>query len=201
MSNSPKSQVNASTSQHLSPAFLRLGWIGFFVQTLLGLIPILVVIIYALAKWGQPAAGRLSVGLGLALTCLIMLIFSIYWCFRYTKLARRLKRQNSRLTYATMVRDLKLGLFTNIGVMAISVLIALIRVGELTFKLLTLPQGATVIAPNQIGTTLAVPGALVTPSSLIAIQATLNVIAAGLVGIIIALQLLFRVERSRNTTN
>jgi hypothetical protein len=46
-----------------------------------------------------------------------------------------------------------------------------------------------------MGTTLAVPGALITPSNLIAIQAMINVIAAGLVGVVIAVILLLKVEQ------
>jgi hypothetical protein len=64
--------------------------------------------------------------------------------------------------------------------------------------MLTLPQGGTVIAPNQIGTTVAAPGALITPSNMIAIQAMINAIAAGLVGAIVALLLLYQVGQHRN---
>jgi Protein of unknown function (DUF3611) len=85
--------------------------------------------------------------------------------------------------------------------MVIAVLIALLRVGELTVKMLTLPQGATVIAPNQIGTTIGTPGALITPSNMIAIQAMLNIIAAGVVGTIVALLLLYQVGQHRSSNH
>jgi hypothetical protein len=173
-----------------------LGWVGFWLQALFGFIPILVLVANVLARPGQ--AGGFSLGLWLAIACLVILCFSIYWCFRYTRLATRLESRDLRPAKAQVIRDLKLGLTANASVMVIAVLIALLRVGELTFKMLTLPQGATVIAPNQLGTTIGTPGALITPSNMIAIQAMLNIIAAGLVGTIVALLLLYRVGQHRN---
>lgn len=68
----------------------------------------------------------------------------------------------------------------------------------LTFRMMTLPQGATVIAPQQAGTVMA-PGALITPSHMIAIQAMVYAIAAGLVGVIVSLLLLHQVGQHRNS--
>ncbi|MEA5532541.1 DUF3611 family protein [Crocosphaera sp. XPORK-15E] len=196
-----KSETSSPTPQQIGRSLLWLGRIGLILQVLLGFIPLLVVVTYVLSQSGQKQTGGFSLGLWLAIACLIILIFSIYWCFRYTQLAKKLKNSETRPSKSQIIRDLQLGLFANIGIMVFAVLIALLRVGELTFKLLTLPQGATVIAPNQIGTTLAAPGALITPSNMIAIQAMLNVIAAGLVGVIVALLLLYQVGQHRNTVD
>jgi hypothetical protein len=189
------------TYRQLARYFRLFGQIGLILQALLGIIPILVVIVYVIFQQGQPATGGLSFGFWLAIACLIMLLFSLYWCFRYIQLAHQLAHQDTRMTYSGLLRDLKLGLWVNIGIMGFSMLIALIRVGELTIKLLFLPQGATVISPNPLGTSLALPGTLITPSNLIAIQAMLNVIAAGLVGVIITTSLFFFVEKSRQIFN
>lgn len=194
-----KPESTSPTPQQVAYSLRWLGWIGFWSQALLGFIPILVVVANVLFKPGQQQIGGFSMGLWLAIACLIILLFSIYWCFRYTRLANQLENQNLRPTKAQVIRDLRLGLIANIGIMAIAVLIALSRVGALTFKMLTLPQGATVIAPNQIGTTVAAPGALITPSNMIAIQAMINAIAAGLVGVVVALLLLYQVGQHRNS--
>lgn len=191
-------EAPSSTPQQVARSLRWLGWAGFWLQTLLGFVPILVVVTNLLVKSGQPMSG-FSVGFWLAIVCLITLLFSIYWCFRYTQLANKLERPDLRPARSQVIRDLKLGLLINIGIMIIAVLIALSRVGGLTFKMLTLPQGATVIAPNQIGTTVAAPGALITPSNMIAIQAMINTIAAGLIGLIVALLLLYQVGQHRNS--
>ncbi|MGV0028590.1 DUF3611 family protein [Phormidesmis priestleyi] len=133
----------------------------------------------------------------MAIACLIVLLFSIYWCFRYTQLANKLEIRDLRPAKSKVIRDLKLGLLINIGMIAIAVLIAMFRVGALTFKMLTVPQGATVIAPNQLGTVAS--ASLITPSNMIAIQAMINTIAAGLVGTVIALLLLYQVGQHRSS--
>jgi hypothetical protein len=173
-----------------------LGWAGFWLQALFGFIPILVVVANVLFNPGSQQSGGFSFGLWLAIICLLILLFSIFWCFRYTQLATRLETPDRRPPKSQVVRDLKLGLVANLGIMASAVLIALTRVGELTYKMLVLPQGATLITPNQVGTTVA-PGALVTPSNMIAIQAMVNAIAAGLIGTIVALILLFQLGIAR----
>lgn len=193
------SEAPSLTPSQIARSLRWLGWIGFWLQTLFGFIPILVLVANVLARPGQ--VGGFSFGLWLAIACLIILIFSIYWCFRYTRLADKLETRDLRPAKSQVLRDLKLGLVANVVVMVIAVLIALLRVGELTVKMLTLLQGATVIAPNQIGTTIGAPGALITPSNMIAIQAMLNIIAAGVVGTIVALLLLYQVGQHRSSNH
>ena len=198
MFNFLSSEAPSLTPQQIARSFRRLGWVGFWLQALLGFIPILVVVAEILSKPGQQQAGGFSIGFWLAIACLIILFFSIYWCFRYTRLANKLEMRELRPTKSQVIQDLKLGLVANIGIMTIAVLIALLQVGGLTLKMLRLPQGATVIAPNQVGTTLA-QGAMISPSNMIAIQAMVNAIAAGLVGVVVALLLLYQVGKPRSS--
>ncbi|BAU63534.1 hypothetical protein STA3757_08990 [Stanieria sp. NIES-3757] len=185
------------TPQQIASSLRRLGWIGFWLQALLGFIPLLVTIATILFRTRQQQLRVFSFGLWLAIACLVILIFSIYWCFRYTQLANKLESRELRPTKSQVFRDLKLGLVANLGIMTSAVLIALMRVGELTFKMLILPQGSTVIVPNQTTTTMT-QGALIAPSNMIAIQAMVNAIAAGLIGTIVALLLLYRIGQHRN---
>ncbi|MBW4550164.1 MAG: DUF3611 family protein [Aphanocapsa sp. GSE-SYN-MK-11-07L] len=192
-----KAEAASPTPQQIARSCRWLGWIGFSLQALLGFIPILVVVTTVLFNPRQQQQSGFSVGLWLAIACLIILIFSIYWCFRYTQLANRLEIRDLRPAKSQVIQDLKLGLLANLGIMAIAVLIALSRVGELTFKMLILPQGATVITPSPTGRLVA-QGAMITASNMIAIQALINAIAAGLIGVIVALLLLYQVGQHRN---
>ncbi|MBW4526238.1 MAG: DUF3611 family protein [Phormidium tanganyikae FI6-MK23] len=198
MFNFLSSEAPASTPQQVARSMRLLGWLGFGLQALLGFIPLIVVIANVLSRPGQQQAVAFSGGLWLAIACSIVLLFSIYWCFRYTSLANKLESRDQRPAKAQVIRDLKLGLLANIGISAIAVSIALVRVGEITLNMLRLPQGATVVSPSQIGTTVA-QGSMISPSNMIAIQAMVNSIAAGLVGIIIALLLLYQVGKHRNS--
>lgn len=194
------SEATSPTPRQIAQSFRLLGWIGFGLQAFLGFIPIFVVVMTVLFNPMQRQLG-FSLGLWMAIACLGMLLFSIYWCFRYTQLANRLEDRDLRPAKSQVIGDLKRGLIANIGIIAIAVVIALSRVGSLTFKMLTLPQTATVVTPNQFGTTIAAPGTLIAPSNMIAIQAMINAIAAGLVGIVVALLLLHQVGQHRNSNN
>lgn len=192
------SDAPSSTPQQIARSFRWLGWIGFGLQSLLGFIPILVVIANVFSKPGQQQTGGFSSGLLMAIVCLIILFFSIYWCFRYTQIANRLENPDRRPAKAQVIRDVKWGLIANIGIMTIAVIVALFRVGELTFTMLRLPQGATVITANQVGSTVA-QGAVISPSNMIAVQAMVNAIAAGLVGAVVALLLLYQIGSPRTS--
>lgn len=197
-----KPDASSQTPQQIARSFRWLGWIGFCLQALLGFVPILVVVTTVLFKSGPSQTGGSSAGLWLAIACLAILIFSIYWCFRYTQLANQLEIPDLRPAKSRVVQDLKLGLLANLSIMAIAVLVTLSRVGELTFKMLTLPQGSTIITPKTVGTgTMIAQGAMITPSNMIAIQAMVNAIAAGLVGVVVALLLLYQLGQRRRVND
>lgn len=185
------------TPREIAVSFRWLGWVGFALQAVLGVIPLIVVVTNALFSPIQRQIG-FSFGLWSAIACLGLLIFSIYWSFRYTMLARRLEDPDRRPSKVQVVQDIKWGLMVNLGIIAISTTIGMFRVGQLTYKMLTLPQSATVITPNPLGTTVAAPSSLIAPSNMIAIQAVMNAIAAGLVGVVVSLLLLSLVGQHRN---
>jgi hypothetical protein len=186
MGNFFKSDISSSSPQRMASSFRRLGWVGFWLQVFLGFIPILVLMIKVLS--GQSRVNT-SWGLFLVIACLLALLLAIYWCFQYVRLARKLRDVDNRPTRAAVMRSLWMGLTINIVGMICAVLIAMKLIGKLTLNMLRLPQGATVITPG-IGGTSFYQNQLLTPSDMITVQATINVIAAELVGIIIALLLL-----------
>lgn len=104
----------------------------------------LVVVIARLVVTPQWRSLRSSFGLWVALVGLAILLFSIYWCFRYIRMAARLEDPDLRPAKSAVKRNLKLGLLSNLALVTLGVLLALWRVTALTLKMLTLPQGATV---------------------------------------------------------
>lgn len=189
-----KSGSGRPTPEQIARNCRRLGWMGFWLQAVLGLIPLLVVLGLVVSRLGQGAGSLFSLGFWLAIGCLGLLIFSTYWSYRYTRLAGRLEGTESRPSKSGVKRTLEIGLLANLSVMTIAVLIALGHVSQLTMRMLTVPQGATVVTPNQAVT----QGALVSPSNMLAIQAIVHAIATGLVGVVIALLLIQQVSRHRN---
>jgi len=200
MFNFLNAEAPSLTPKDIARSFRWLGWVGFWLQALLGFIPILVVVTMVLFNPAERRRSAFSFGLWLAIACLGILVFCIYWCFRYTQLGTQLEIPDQRPKKSRVYQDLKLGLVANLSTMTIAVVIALSQVAGLTVKMLTLPQGATVITPNSSATTVT-PGAMITPSNMIAIQALINAIAAGLVGLIVALLLLYIVGQHRNVND
>lgn len=180
-----KSDIPPINPHRMASSLRRLGWIGFWLQVALGFIPILVLIIKVLS--GQSRVNT-SLGLFLAIACLLTLLLAMYWCFHYVRLARKLEDTQMRPAKVAVIRSLWIGLTINIVGMICAVLIAMKLIGTLTLKMLKLPQGATIITPGTAGSINQSP--LLTPSDMITIQAMINTIAAELVGIIIALLLL-----------
>ncbi|MGF1567602.1 MAG: DUF3611 family protein [Nodosilinea sp.] len=184
--------------QQIARSCRWLGWGGFWLQALLGFLPLLVVVAKIFASPAQWPNSWSSLGLWLAIICLAVLLFSIHWCYRYTQLAARIEHPELRPAKSAVGRTLRIGLVANLSMMVLAVVIMLWRVSALTFKMLSVPQGATVVTPNQAAATLT-PGALITPSNMIALQAMGSTIAAGLVGVIVALLLIYQVGRHRNS--
>lgn len=181
-----KSDIPSIGPQRMASSLRRLGWVGLWLQVILGFIPVLVLIIKVLSGQSQITT---SLGLFLTIACLLALLLAIYWCFHYVRLARKLEDADLRPVKAVVIRSLWIGLTINIVGMFCAVLIAMGRIGTLTLNMLRLPQGATIITPGT-GGDLINRGPLMTPSDMIIIQAMINTIAAELVGIIIALLLL-----------
>ncbi len=188
----PPSKPNV---HQIASEFYRLGWIGFWVQLGLGIIPI-VILLFVLLFDNRPnsaQAGNAWLGTILAYGCLLTLIFTIYWCFHYTQLSDQLKNPELRPSKAQIRRSLWIGILANLCGMTCAMIVALWRVGTLLFRMLSLPPGASTIYTPMPGAAVVNPGSIIVPMNMISLQAMMNTIAAELVGVTVTLWLLYRV--------
>jgi hypothetical protein len=173
--------------------FKRFGWLGFWLQIVLGVTPIML-LIFSLLFSGQkqPSTGALgsTIGLILAYVALSVLVFTIYWCYRYTRLAKRLDNPEARPPKADVIRMLWISIIVNIGGMISAIFIAIWKVSSMLFNMLLMPQGAIVTPAAPL-----MRSPLITPFDMITLQAIVNTMAAELVGLVIALWLLYRVNQ------
>lgn len=191
------SDAPSLSPQQIAANFRTLGWMGMSMQLLLGAIPLLVLIGFLFFGPNRQAGSPFALGTVLAITCVGLLLFSVYWCFRYTQLGQDIADPNFRPPRSLVNRDLRIGLLVNLGSVISAVAIAFWQTTNLTFRLLSQPPASTTIARSQTDTVIT-SGARITASNLIMLQATIHTIAAGIVGILIALWLLALMQqRSR----
>jgi len=84
--------LRPSRTKSLATAFWRLGWTGFFVQVVLGAIPVMLMI-YAFVFGRDAASGtrsRLALLEYLTIANLLVLVFTTLWFYWYTRLAKRI---------------------------------------------------------------------------------------------------------------
>ncbi|MBD2430854.1 MULTISPECIES: DUF3611 family protein [Fischerella] len=187
-SHSPSTNVHRIASE-----FRILGWIGFWLQLVLGSIPLFIAIPTLLFRSNPGRVGtQNSIGVFFAYACLLVLIFTIYWCFRYTRLSKKLDDPDLRPSRKEVTRDLWIGILANISGMIFAVIVLLTQVGLLLNRVLSIPQGAATIYTPLPGAAIATSNLPITPLQIISMQAVSCAIAAELVGVIVALWLLYR---------
>jgi hypothetical protein len=159
----------------------------------LGLIPFILVTFQSIFSSKPQPIGVPDSGNILSFVDILTLLFTIYWCFRYTRLAGKLGDSNQRPTKARVIREVWIGIIANLVVILLAVLIGIVTVGGLLYVILSLPQGAATILQLTPGGKVINPGPIIVPMDILGLLAVMNVILAGLVGVIVSLWLLYRV--------
>ncbi|MEM9567806.1 MAG: DUF3611 family protein [Cyanobacteria bacterium P01_E01_bin.34] len=182
----------------LAKAFLKLGWISFWLQFALGIIPVLLLLFALLFRGVTTDGPGTTVEVSLAYTSLVFLLFSIFWSFRYTRMGRSLLNSDRRPSSSHVMRMLRIGLFGNLIGMVCSLLVAMGAVGAMLLNVLSQPQGAILTDPRiGIGPPGLASNQWIVPLDVVWLQALLNNMAAQLVGILVTLYLLNRFLKSR----
>ena len=182
--------------RQIAITFRRLGWIGFWCQVVLGLIPVILMTFQWVFSSKPQLIGVPDSGNILSFVDMLTLVFTIYWCFRYTRLASKLEDSNQRPAKARVIKEVWIGIIANVGVILLAVLIGMVMVGGLLYAILSLPPGAATILQPAPGGALINPGPIIVPMDLLGLLAVMNVILAGLVGVIVSLWLLSRLRKT-----
>ena len=193
MSHYPKVTVHTSERQKAARLLKSLGWSCFWLQLVLTVVSGL---IFGFATLDPNLNLNLKSGIGLlsVLGGMAALSFSLYWCFRYVRLGRKLDAPESALhpSRKETIEVLQFGVLVNLIAMLFTLVSIEAIVGSLLLKTLSVPQGAAVYRTGQ----------LVVPIDIFIVQANISMIMAQFVGISIPFGLASRVdhrwERSRS---
>jgi hypothetical protein len=181
--------VRPSKGNSLAPAFRRLGWAGLWLQVVFGSLPIILMVYYlifsrnaAISRSGFPFIEYLTI------ISLLMLAFTTFWSYRYTRLAKRIDDPARRPTESYIVGTVWTGVVGSTAGMLFSMIVMLIEAANLLFYFLKAPQGGIPV----VQTTGAEAGQFVTSVDMVSLMALILTLFAELIVLVFSLWLLFR---------
>jgi hypothetical protein len=170
--------------------FSRLGWIGFWVQVVVGSVPaMLMIYVFAFARGtGTGTRGGLPLVEYLTIVSLLVLAFTTIWSYRYTRLAKRIADPQQRTSELALNRAAWTGVVASTLGIVFSMLVMLVEVTHLLFYFLRAPQAGVPV----IQTTGGGPSSWVSAADIMSLMALILSLWAELVVLLFSLWLLFR---------
>lgn len=164
------------------------GWMAFWIQLGLAVVSVLALLFAATGRgFAEQQNAGLGVGMFWAACGVVVLLFSVYWDFRYTRIGKSLENPNPalHLSKADTTTIIRLGIIAGL----VGILLTLLGAGStvlvLVAKSISQPPGVAITDPYRIIRALDVFVAV----------ANINGIAAHFVGTIASLWLLERVHQ------
>lgn len=189
-----ESSLSSTSQDKIAKLFSRYGWTGFWLQVVLASF-FLLIATYVLFL-SRSAATQLQVmGFSeyLALIAFVILLFTIFWFYRYTRLARKMADPQRRPSKSSVIRTLWIGVwFSCLGIM-ISMFAMLSEVGRLLLVLLRAPQGGIPVIQTNFE-----PSTWISAVDMVGLLADLSVLAGELIVLTFSLWLLLRVSAASN---
>jgi len=181
--------VEPSKGSSLASWLVRLGWIGFWLQVVFGALPIIVMVYYfVFSRSGtNPRSGFPFIEY-LTIANILLLVFTTFWSYRYTRLGRRLMDPERRPPESSVIRTVWIGVVASATGMVFCMIVMLIEAANLLFFFLRAPQGGIPVVQTS-GTEATYWVSSVDMVSLVALILTLF---AELIVLILSLWLLFR---------
>lgn len=191
MSNTTKAPWKLSKPENLAKQFSRLGWIGFWMQVALIILPI-ILLLYVLFMSSPESAQSKGIDLSnyLSYGSLLVMLFTIFWFYRYTRLAKRIPDPALRPAKSSVIQTLWIGLgASGLGIL-FSMILMINAVLRLLFVLLATPQtGVPFAAPGGD------PSKTLSAFDAVSLTSLLFTLTAELIVLGFSLWLLFRVTR------
>lgn len=189
MDNKPEVSSSLPLAVKRASSSLRVGGnFGLWVQLVLGVVSLGTLVVASPNLVGDKnATPATAVGVFFALAGVIALAISIYFSYRYTRIARRLATADasSRPSRAVILRQLRISLIINLVGLLLTLLGAQAIVGVVLVKSLAQPPSSVVAKPQQF----------VSSIDLLVIQGNVNIIAAHFAGILSSLWLTERLNK------
>jgi len=189
MTNDTSTPWQPENPEKLAKQFTRLGWIGFWLQLLLLAVP-LILLVYVVFLSSPDSGQRRGIDLGnyLSYGSLIVMVFTTFWFYRYTRVGRRIADPETRPSQASVLKTLWIGLWAGSLGVFFSMLLMFSAVGRLLFVLMANPQTGLQIAPAPGGD----PILSLSANDAVSLTSLLIILSAELIVLGLTLWLLFR---------
>mgnify|MGYP006280391097 CR=1 FL=1 len=184
--------VETEPSQvQLAGVFRLVGWVGFWLQIVLGTAPILVALWFLLASPDVDLfRGRLDLLGGVALVSWALLLFTTLWFLRYVLAGRRMREH--ALPRQRLIRVVATGLVASSVGIVLSAIVLLTEVTRILGAFLKAPQGGIpVIQPGLEG------ASIITAVDAVSLLGVSLVISAEILVLVLGLYLVYRVSIAR----
>jgi hypothetical protein len=178
-----------SKGKGLARAFFRLGWIGFWLQVIFGAIPVLGLAYYLAFSHSSPdTPGGLGFVQYLTIVNLLILLFTAYWSYRYTRIGKQIADPQRAPSPSSLIKTAWTGVTAiTVGIL-FSTLALLIETANLLFYFLKSPQaGIPVIQTSGAAATY-----WVSSVDMLSLMASVLFLFAELIVLVFSLWLLFR---------
>jgi hypothetical protein len=191
-SSNPESYVPPAV-RRVATAFRLAGWVGFWVQIVLGIISALVLLFATTSlsvRSGTASNPGTGAGLLFAVVGVGVLFGGAYWSFRYTRLSRQLRSANAKVRpkRGDAIQAVRIGLIINLVGMLITLIGAQAIVGSLLAKSLAQPQGGAIYNPGQLRE-------FIQSLDIFIVQANTNTVTAHFAGVLASLWLVRSLNR------
>ncbi len=181
--------IRPSKGSSLARAFSRLGWAGFWLQVVFGSLPIIVMASYltfsrsaTVSRSGFPFVEYLTIA------NLLMLVFTTFWSYRYTRLAKRIMDPQRRPSESYGIGSVWTGVVASTVGMLFSMIVMLIEAANLLFYFLKAPQGGIPV----VQTSGAAAVHWVSSVDMVSLMALILTLFSELIILVFSLWLLFR---------
>ena len=191
MSKDPQTPWQLANPESLGKQFSRLGWVGFWIQVALAIIPI-ILLLYVVFFSGPDSAQRKGIDLSnyLSYGSLLVMLFTIFWFWRYTRLAGRIVDPELRPPQSSVMRTIWVGMGASCAGILFSMILLMSAVLRMLFILLATPQTGI-----PISATGADPAKTLSAFDAVSLTALVFILTAELIVLAFSLWLLFRVTR------
>jgi hypothetical protein len=174
--------------QRIGEQFTSLGMVGFLIQLVLLVVPVLFALyLLLLSRAGQSGARQIGLSNWISFASSLVMIFTTYWFYRYTRLGMRIRDPEFPPRSAAL-RALWIGFWAGCLGILFSLFLLLAAAWRILFVLLSNPQTGMLIAPN-LGTN---PSYSISAIDAVSLTSNIVSLSVELVVLGLTLWLLFR---------